>query len=73
LIDFERPWRHWNGDLIHSKTIPEGRFIGIPIVCFKHRRMGNPIFLTLQSVGKYKLYLSRQRNIRVDPFGDKEN
>jgi hypothetical protein len=55
-----------------SKTIPEG-FYWIPIVCFKHRRIGKPI-LTLRSasVGKYKLYLSRQRNIRVDPFGDKE-
>jgi hypothetical protein len=35
---------------------------------------GNPIFdITVKGVGKYKLYLSRQRNIRVDPFGDKEN
>jgi hypothetical protein len=29
--------------------------------------------VTVKGVGKYKLYLSRQRNIRVDPFGDKEN
>jgi hypothetical protein len=30
----------------NSKTIPEGRFIGIPIVCFKHRRIGNRFFDT---------------------------
>jgi hypothetical protein len=77
--NWRRIWLIWktlatlNGDLIHSKTIPEGVFIEFQSYVSNTDGSGK-LILTLRSasVGKYKLYLSRQRNIRVDPFGDKE-